>query len=61
MSPAELERKREKIMRATLVMRDRDYSFSEDVIVNESGAVDTNLGIMAKVPSFIEVLRLRGN
>ena len=61
MSPAEVERQREKIMRAPLVVRDREYPFSEDVIVDETGAVDPNLGVMAKVSSLIEVLRLGGS
>ena len=61
MSPAEVERQREKIMRAPLVVRDREYTFSEDVIVDETGAVDPNLGVMVKVSSLIEVLRLGGN
>ena len=61
MSPAEVERQREKIMRAPLVGRDREYPFSEDVIVDETGAVDPNLGVMAKVSSLIEVLRLGGS
>ena len=61
MSPAEVERQREKIMRAPLVVRDRECPFSEDVIVDETGAVDPNLGLMAKVSSLIEVLRLGGS
>ena len=61
MSRAEVERQREKIMRAPLVVRDREYPFSEDVIVDETGAVDPNLGVMAKVSSLIEVLRLGGS
>ena len=61
MSPAEVEREREKIMRASLVVRDREYPFSEDVIVDETGAVDPNLGVMAKVSSLIEVLLLGGS
>ena len=61
MSPAEVECQRERIMRAPLVMRDREYPFSEDVIVDATGAVDPNLGVMAKVSSFIEVLRLGGS
>ena len=60
MSPAEVERERERILRVPFVVRDRDYPFSEDVIVKETGAVDKNLGIMAKVSSFIEVLRIGG-
>ena len=61
MSPAEVERQREKIMRAPLVVRDREYPFSEDVIVDETGAVHPNLGVMAKVSSLSEVLRLGGS
>ena len=58
MSPAEVERQRERIMRALVV---REYPFSQDVIVDETGAVDPNLGVMAKVSSLIEVLRLGGS
>ena len=61
MSPEEVERQREKIMRAPLVVRDREYPFLEDVIVDETGEVDPNLGVMAKVSSLIEVLRLGGS
>ena len=60
-SPAEVERQRERIMKVPLVVRDREYPFSEDVIVDETGAVDPNLGVMAKVSSLIEVLRLGGS
>ena len=61
MSPAEVERQRERIMMAPLVVRDREYPFAEDVTVDESGAVDPNLGVMAKVSSLIELLRLGGS
>ena len=61
MGPAEVERHQEKIMRAPLVVRDREYPFSEDVIVDETGAVDPNLGLKAKVSTLIEVLRLGGS
>ena len=61
MSPAEVERQSEKIMRAPLVVRDREYLFSEDVNVDEAGAEDPNLGVMAKFSSLIEVLRLGGS
>ena len=61
MSSAEAERQRERIMRAPLVVRDREYPFSEDVIVDETGAVDPNLGVKAKVSPLIEVLRLGGS
>ena len=58
MSPAEVERQPEKIMRAPLVVRDRGYPFSENVIVDKTGGVDPDLVVMAKVSSLIEVLRL---
>ena len=61
LSPAEVERQREKILRALLVVREREYPFSEVDIVDETGAVDPNLGVMAKVSSLIEVLRLGGS
>ena len=61
MSPAAVERRRERIMRAPLVVGDKEYPFSEDVIVDETGAVDPNLGLMAKVSYLIEVLRLGGS
>ena len=61
MSPAEVERQREKTMTAPAVVKDMEYLFSEDVIVDETGAMDTNLGIMAKVSSLSEVLRLGGS
>ena len=61
MSPAEVKRQREKKSRAPLVMRDREYPFSQDVLVNETGEVDANLGVMAKFSSLIEVLRLGGS
>ena len=61
MSPAEVERQREKIMRAPLVVRDREYPFSEYVIVDETVALDPKLGVMAKVSSLLEVLRLGGS
>ena len=48
-------------MRAPLVVRDREYLFCEDVLVDETRAVDANLGVMAKVSSLIEVLRLGGS
>ena len=36
MSSAEVERQREKILRAPLVVRDREYPFCKDAIVDES-------------------------
>ena len=60
-SPADLERQRDRIKRAPFIVRDREYHFSEDVIVDKSGAVDPNLAGMAKVSFLIKVLRQGGS
>ena len=57
---SELERPREHILRGPLVVRDREYPFAEDLIVDESGAPDATLPVVAKVSSLIEILRLGG-
>ena len=61
MSPVKVEGQRERIMRALLLVKDRENPISEDVIVNETGAMDTNLGTMAKVSSLIVILRRVGS
>ena len=55
---SELERRKEHILRGPLVVRDREYPFAEDLILDESGAPDATLPVVAKVSSLIEVLRL---
>ena len=60
LSESELERRKEHILRGPLVVRDREYPFAEDLIVDESGALDATLPVVAKVSSLIEVLRLGG-
>ena len=54
LSESELER----ILRCPLVIRDREFPFAKDLIVDESGAPDGTLP--AKMSSLIEVLRLGG-
>ena len=60
LSKEELQRQRECILRAPLVIRDKEYPFAEDVIVDNSGTPDTMLPQLAIVSSLLEVLRLRG-
>ena len=60
LSESELERRKEHILRGLLVVRDREYPFAEDLIVDESGAPDATLPVVAKVSSLIEILRLSG-
>ena len=40
LSESELECRRESILRGPLVIRDREYLFAEDLIVDDSGAAD---------------------
>ena len=44
----EVERQRERIVRAPQVVRNRDYPFSEDLIVESSGSVDVSLPVLAR-------------
>ena len=57
----ELERRRESILRGPLVIRDREYPFAEDLTVDDSGAPDAKLPVLAKVSSLVDVLRLGGS
>ena len=61
LSESELECRRESILRGPLVIRDREYSFAEDLIVDDSGTPDATLTVLAKVSSLIDVLRLGGS
>ena len=61
LSESELQRRREFVLRGPLVIRDREYLFAEDPIVDDSGAPDAKLQVLAKVSSLAEVLRLGGS
>ena len=61
LTESELERRRESILRGPLVIPDREYLFAEDLIVDDSGAPDATLPVIAKVSSLVEVLRLGGS
>ena len=60
LSESDLERRREHILRGPLVVRDREYHFAEDLIIDESEAPDATLPVVSKVSSLIETLRLGG-
>ena len=57
----QFERQWEKIMLATLVVRDREYPLREDLIPDASGNVDPQLPILAKVCCLIDALQLGGS
>ena len=61
LNKSELERRWESIIRGPLVLRDREYLFAEDLIVDDSVAPDAKLPVLAKVSSLIELLRLGGS
>ena len=61
MPDEEVERQRVKIMRIPLVRRDREYPFCEDLITDDTGVVNPQLAILAKISSLLEVLWLDGN
>ena len=61
MREEEVELQQELIIRAPLLVRDRKYSFSEDIIVESSGAIDVSVPVLAKVSALIEALRFGGN
>ena len=52
---------RESIFRGPLVIRDRENLFAEDLIVDDSGAPDAKLPVIAKGSPVNEVLRLGGS
>ena len=61
LTESELESRRESILRGPLVIRDWEYPFAEDLIVDDSGAPDAKLPVLAKVSPLVEVLRLGGS
>ena len=61
LTESELERRRGSIVRGRLVIRDREYLFAEDLIVDDYGAPDARLSVLSKVSSLVEVLRLGGS
>ena len=61
MRDEEVARQRERILKGPQVVRDREYPFAQDLIVDSSGTIDASLPVLAKVSSLVEVLRLGGS
>ena len=57
----ELERQREKVLRAALVVRDREYPFREDLVPDASGNTVPQFPVLAKVSSLVDMLQLGGS
>ena len=43
------------------VVRDREHLFTEDLIVEETGVVDSKLPVLSKVSTLLQVLQPRGS
>ena len=57
----ELERQRDKNLRALLVVRDREYPFREDLIPDASRNYNPHLLVPAKVSFLVDELQLGGS
>ena len=61
LSEDELERQREKIQKGPLVVRDREHPFVEDLITDESGVIDPQLPVLAKVSCLVDAMKMGGS
>ena len=57
----ELERQREKIQKGTLVVRDHEHPFAEDLISDEAGVIDPQLPVLTKVSCLVDGLKMGGS
>ena len=57
----ELERQRESIEKGTLVVRDREHPFAEDLISDEAGVIDPQLPVLTKVSCLVDGLKMGGS
>ena len=57
----ELGRQREKIQKGSLVVRDREHPFAEDLITGEAGVIDPQLPAQAKVSCLVDALKMRSS
>ena len=61
LTEVELERQREKVLPAPLVVQDREYLYREEMIPDASRNTDPQLPVLAKVSSLVDVLQLGGS
>ena len=61
MREEEVARQRERSLRGPQVVRDREYPFSEDLIVDSTGSVCPSLPVLANVSALVVALRLGGS
>ena len=53
LTESELERRRESILGDPLVIRDREYPFAQDLILDDTGGPDVKSPVLAKVSSLV--------
>ena len=61
LSEDELERRREKIEKGPLVLRDREHPFAEDLITDEAGVIGPQLPVLAKVSCLVDATKMGGS
>ena len=60
-SENELERQREKIREGTLVVRNREHLFAEDLITDEASVTAPQLPVLTKVYCLVDALKMGGS
>ena len=61
LSENELERQTEKIRQDSLLVRDREHPFAEDLITDEAGVCDPQLPVLTKVSCLVDALKMGGS
>ena len=61
LSEDELEWQMGKIKKGSLVVRDREHPFAEDLITDEAGVVDPQLSVLTKVSCLVDAPRMGGS
>ena len=61
LTEGERKRQREKIRKGSLVARDREHPFAEDLITDEAGVVDPQLPVLTKVFCLVDALKMGGS
>ena len=56
-----VERKTDRILISPMLVRDGEYSFSQDIVVDSTGRVEISLPILGKLSSLLKSLRLGGS
>ena len=61
LSEDELERQRERIQKGSLVVRDREHPFAEDLITDEAVVIDPQLPVLVKVSCLVDAMKMGGS